>query len=134
MDAKPYSATDLVAKRVIVEIAGNEAVTPNVRFATDSDARWLATLDAVTRERDEAVKQRDALADECSKSEHIAREAGADESIRSFPVALRALLTRLTDERDAAVARAKRAEADRDAAKRRAKQRVNEAEKKAGTK
>lgn len=87
------------------------------------DSEWIARPVADDDAREERLKraeeQRDALAQECSETEHVAREAGADESIMPFPVALHDLLTRLTDERDDATrdrdewkARAERAEAE----------------------
>lgn len=82
-------------------------------------ARPRADDDAREERLKRAEEQRDALAQECSETEHVAREAGADESIMPFPVALHDLLTRLTDERDDATrdrdewkARAERAEAE----------------------
>lgn len=65
-------------------------------------ARPRADDDAREERLKRAEEQRDALAQECSETEHVAREAGCDESIRHFPVALHDLLTRLTDERDEA--------------------------------
>lgn len=89
---------------------------PNPRVAYI--ARPVADDDAREERLKRAEEQRDALAQECSETEHVAREAGADESIMPFPVALHDLLTRLTDERDDATrdrdewkARAERAEA-----------------------
>jgi hypothetical protein len=62
----------------------------------------LASIERYKARAEKAEQQRDALAQECSETEHVAREAGCDESIRRFPVALHDLLTRLTRERDEA--------------------------------